>query len=133
MRPDSNDTNDPGEPQIPRLRPMGKGPETRIVIGNLYLREKKYAEAIQEFEAAIAEKPDSAMAHFGLGNVYLQQRQPDRAAECYALAEAHYCLGLIHLQLKRLDEAVEEFLLVLRKDPDRPFVHFTLGNVYLAQ
>jgi hypothetical protein len=29
------------------------------------------------------------MARFGLGNVYLRQRQGDRAAECYAAALRH--------------------------------------------
>ena len=110
-----DETNPPGEPAIPRLRPLGKGPETRIVIGNLYLQERKYAEAVQEFEAVLQENPDSAMAYFGLGNVYFRQRQGDRAAECYTaalarnpeLAEARYGLGLVHLQEKRLEEAAE--------------------------
>jgi tetratricopeptide (TPR) repeat protein len=45
-------------------------------------------------------------------------------------AEAHYQLGQLAMQQTRLKDAEAEFLLSLQSDPDRSKAHFALSSVY---
>src|SRR5258707_1544792 len=45
-------------------------------------------------------------------------------------AQAHYLLGQLALQEGRLKEAETEYLLSLQADPDRSKTHFALAGIY---
>ena len=53
------------------------------------VNEKKYQEAIADFEKAIELKPDYADAYFNTGRAYTILRDNDRACEYYLLAQKY--------------------------------------------
>jgi Flp pilus assembly protein TadD len=55
--------------------------EAHLQLGNLYSDQAKYAEAIPEYEKALAGNPDLADAHYRLGQAYVRSGQKDRAQE----------------------------------------------------
>jgi tetratricopeptide (TPR) repeat protein len=55
--------------------------EAHQQLGNLYSDQKKYAEAIPEYLAALQHNPEMADAHYRLGQAYVHTGQKDRAQE----------------------------------------------------
>jgi tetratricopeptide (TPR) repeat protein len=47
--------------------------KSRILLGTIYIDEKKYAEARNEFESVLKNNPNSADAYYGLGVIYEKQ------------------------------------------------------------
>ena len=48
-----------------------------------FLQQGRFAEAITAFQEAIKEQPDSAEAHYNVGNAYIGQRDYLRALAAY--------------------------------------------------
>jgi tetratricopeptide (TPR) repeat protein len=87
----------------------------------------RQADAIAEYRAALRIKPDSAVAHFKLGNVFQTMgRLPDAVAEYQAslsidpgVAEVHYELAYALAQIPgRVPEAIIECQKMLLISPD---------------
>jgi len=95
--------------------------EACLAQGREFLSHKLYGQAAAEFQAAIAIKPDSAVAHNGLGLCCLRQQDYDAAAELFeksvaldpAYAEAYSNLGgaySLRLQFAQAEEAYRKAL-----------------------
>jgi len=87
----------------------------------------RQADAIAEYRAALRIKPDSALAHFHLGNMFQTMRRlPDAIAEYQAslsidpgVAEVHYELAYALAQIPgRVPEAIVECQKMLLISPD---------------
>ena len=53
--------------------------ESHFANGYRFLQQGRFAEAITAFQEAIQEQPDSAEAHYNVGNAYIGQRDYLRA------------------------------------------------------
>jgi tetratricopeptide (TPR) repeat protein len=92
------------------------------------LKERRYFEAAQQFEAAIAIKPDYYEAWSDLGQVRLAQSAADEAARCYEEAirlrpgnpKDLNNLGMALARQNRYDEAEARFREALQLDPVYP-------------
>jgi len=102
--------------------------EAHLNLGLAYAQMPgRQADAIAEYRAALRIKPDSAVAHFKLGNVFQTMgRLPDAIAEYQAslsidpgVAEVHYELAYALAQIPgRVPEAIVECQKMLLISPD---------------
>lgn len=87
---------------------------------------------------AIAERPEAALPHFQLGQLYGRYNMLDSARTeyetCVALdrtyTDAHFELAKIHYGQNRLEEAARSFEEVVRLRPDHSWALNNLGFVY---
>lgn len=78
-----------------------------LVAGNELFDQKKYAEAIQEYQSILKENSDLYIIHKNIGNAYYE--------------------------LEDYDSAIKHYELVLDKEPDSTDVLIALGNMYLEK
>jgi serine/threonine-protein kinase len=103
------------------------------------LRERKPAEAVGFYRAALATRPTVAPVHFEVGVALWRQGQWDeamteirRATDLEPTgAHAHYILGACCLARGRLDEAMTEFRRTIELEPKGAPAHFGLGRCRL--
>lgn len=97
--------------------------------------------AARAAEAALRARPDSAPAHYLLGNSRLLANRPEEAATSYrnalardpALAEAHNNLGFILERQGYRDQAAACYRAAIAARTNYPEAHNNLGNVLLAE
>ena len=96
-------------------------------LGRLLKTQNKYAESIDPLLAAIQARPESADAHFQLGDTYLKLKQGSKAVpelnEALKLdpqgkAEIHLLLAALYDGAGLKDRAASEYAQVLAKRPD---------------
>jgi len=123
------------------LEALRLGPENVATLNNLGVlrtRQKRYAEAIEYLQKAIAVKPAYAVAFVSLGTTYAEMGDREQAEAAYrraiALAplssEAHNYLGKLLLDAGRLAEAEEQFLRAAEINPSAE-TYVRLGDIYL--
>ncbi|MEM0914500.1 MAG: tetratricopeptide repeat protein [Planctomycetota bacterium] len=96
-------------------------------------------QALDAFNAVLAENPDVTEAHLGIGDIYRQNDDYESAEIAYADAtvtdpnnlDAHYYLGLMRQLLGKVDQAVTSYLRALLIDPDAFTVRRDLAAAYL--
>ena len=96
-------------------------------------------EALQSYDAALVLDADLVEAHFGRGNILLNQEDLDGAARSYEEvlrrdprhSPARINLGKILAQEKRYEPAIAHFNQVLEVEPGNPLAHHNLGLVLL--
>ncbi|MBI2211375.1 MAG: tetratricopeptide repeat protein, partial [Deltaproteobacteria bacterium] len=77
--------------------------------GFRFLHEGRYPEAIAAFQEVVKEQPESAEAHYNLGNAYIGLRDYPAALKAYheairlnpAFVQAHTNLGFTYARLGR--------------------------------
>jgi tetratricopeptide (TPR) repeat protein len=97
-------------------------------------------EAIENFQRALALKPDFPEAHGGLGNALRLQGRLDEAASQYermlALrpgdAGAHNNLAGLLMMRGRVRDAMAQYRLAIAAKPDHAETYFNLGNAFDA-
>ena len=105
--------------------------------------ERGYMEqAEQFFGLAEKENPEGAEALYGLGSVYLEQRKPKEARECFeravksaasypaTLPNAWNNLGILAAKQGKSDEAIGFFQKALAIDPEHAVALQNLGNAF---
>ena len=100
--------------------------EARNNLGNLLTRQKRYAEAVEQFNTVIEQSPDNAAAHNNLGRVLAEQGNSIQALERFRAAsrldtnylEARFNIGAALLGMGQTNEAVAAFRETLRLRPD---------------
>lgn len=100
--------------------------------------ERRFDEAITEYQEAIRIRHDFAEAYNGLGNVYYNLGKLDQALTEYQAAifldpayiEARLNIAMLHYQKNRLDQAVSAYLIVIQINPKHAIAQNNLGNVY---
>lgn len=112
-----------------------------LTQANGFLSSRQYANAEQEFRAALDSDPNSARAHYGLGVALQYENDPTgaQAEERQALrlnpnyAEAHQVLGFILAGKGDWDEAIEQETIALKLDPNFEKAHVTLGLALMGK
>lgn len=127
---------------FPERRP-GASPDERdhYMTGLAYLTTDRVADAIAEYQAAVAASPANPIYHADLAIAYLKSQDIERA-RTEALESlnrskpgeeppsAYLVLGMLEEHAGRLEEALHQYEAVIRKAPDHTFAHYHLGQVY---
>jgi protein O-mannosyl-transferase len=109
-------------------------------LGNLYGREDKLTEAVQQYEAALRAEPNYAEAENNLGTVLLRLRRFDEAIAHHGAAarlrpEYLYLFNLAnaYADVGKPSEAMAQYQQALRLDPNASAAHHNLGLVLQGQ
>jgi tetratricopeptide (TPR) repeat protein len=109
--------------------------------GDVYFKDRKYREAVAEYDKAIRFSPDDphivrqlGLAHFSLGEpedafAYLTKSELLKPGD----PEVSISLGKIYLANRRPDDAVREAKLVLASDPRNADALDVVASAYLNQ
>lgn len=109
-----------------------------IQLGNCYLGQDRYEEAVKAFEKAIALDPESDEAYVGLGRDFLN-KQSHKAAKNACLKaleinpendEALTVLGQSCMAKKRYGEATDAFKKAIEINPDNDLALSSLAWIY---
>ncbi len=99
----------------------------------------RYREAEQQYKLAAQQEPSDARAHFGLGNVFLDQGLFVEAVDAYRQAlklkidylPAYQPLGYSLARLGRYAEAIETLKQAVQYDPNNAELYNNLGYAYV--
>jgi tetratricopeptide (TPR) repeat protein len=106
-----------------------------LQTADLYLRLRRWREARQVYEKALAIDPDNAQAYIGLCRMALRQRKFSAAAH-YALAAlervyhdplSHFLLGVALAGMKEFERAAQAFRAAISFNPNFPQAHVRLA------
>ncbi len=124
-------------------RPPGTAPQARdhYLAGLAYLTTDRVADAIAEYQAALALSPDNPVYHADLAMAYLKSQDVDKAGvealeslkrskPGEELSSAFLVLGMLDEHAGRLEEALLRYESVIRSNPDHAFAHYHAGQVY---
>ncbi|MEK7616301.1 MAG: tetratricopeptide repeat protein [Patescibacteria group bacterium] len=106
-----------------------------------FLGTRDFRDALTFWEKAVAQAPDYAGSHKGLGTVYVNRGRFDDAVNEFQKAlelnptekRVHNNLGIIYLNQRRVQEAEMEFLSELDVNPGYAITYNNLGFVYATQ
>jgi tetratricopeptide (TPR) repeat protein len=112
-----------------------------VNLGNTLLQQGRYDEAIEQFRAALAEKPDLAEAHVNWGVALKSQGDLPGAMTEYIqalqidpdLPDAHYNLGIALAEQGRTDRAVQALRRALELRPGYPPAQAALAAIAAPQ
>lgn len=112
--------------------------QLHALMGESYVEDKRYPEAIEEYRLALNRDPHAAGIHFSIGVVYWVLHQPEKAEPEFkhALEEApedpmtNLYLGDIAVQDQRFDEAFNYLQVAENGHLDVPQMHVLLGRCY---
>ena len=111
-------------------------------LGEAYTGGKKYPEAIDAYQKAIAIKGDSAIYHTALANAYNKAGQSDKAIEEYSkvaqmdpagAATAYFNVGIVNYNSNKSDDAVAAFDKSIAIDPNRADAYYYKGMALLTK
>jgi membrane associated rhomboid family serine protease/cytochrome c-type biogenesis protein CcmH/NrfG len=96
---------------------------------------------IERLQTIIRQQPNSARAHFDLGQAYFNfERYPDAEAEFKRVLElqpqenrARFDLGLTYLSEKRTDDAKAAFTQLINQNPNDSDAHYGIGLTLAAE
>jgi len=115
--------------------------QLHALMGEVYADDERYAEAIKEYQAALAKSPDVTGIHYAIGVAYWVQHQLDAAKKEFidALKEnpndalTNLYLGDIAVHDERFAEAHGYLSVAERGQPNMPQVHVLLGKCYRGE
>jgi tetratricopeptide (TPR) repeat protein len=110
-------------------------PEPFLQAADLYMRLRRWRDAQQIYEKALAIDPDNASAHIGLCRIALRRRKFGAAAQSaldalqriYDNPQAHFLLGLALAGMKEYARAAEAFRAAISFNPNFPEAHVRLA------
>ncbi|MCF7849586.1 MAG: tetratricopeptide repeat protein [Kiritimatiellales bacterium] len=100
--------------------------EGHLARGSSLYQQRKYKEAIQEFNLAIGNNPKLKTAHYNLGMAFYSLKDYTSARKAYLAAlsldsrytSARYNMALSYYQEGKLSEAEQQIKLLLSQQPD---------------
>jgi tetratricopeptide (TPR) repeat protein len=115
--------------------------QLHALMGEVYADDERYAEAIKEYQAALAKRPDASGIHYAIGVAYWVQHQLDAAKKEFidALKEnptdalTNLYLGDIAVHEERFAEAHGYLSVAERGQSSMPQVHVLLGKCYRGE
>ena len=114
--------------------------EPNVHFGLAYLLwvQKRFDEAIPEFEAELKNDPKNGQALLYLGDTYVRQTEYEKArgvleeSQKYDPSPAlvHLDLGIVYMETGANDAAVGELVKAAQIEPDNVAAHFRLATLY---
>ncbi len=131
--------------QLPKERGHDKSELRGILFGETYADAAKekilgnYEASEKLFQKALDINPNSAPAHYELGNIYSIQEKPQLALEQYEMAvksdKSNYWFHLSYTtalrDLGQSEKAIEEFTALIAKEPKRIELKYELAQLLL--
>ena len=116
-----------------------KEPNVHFGLGYLLWTQRQYVEAIDEFQAEIANDPGNVQALLYQGDAELQLNRGDLARPLLEKAAtlkgdsslAHLDMGILDSEAGRKEDALREFTQAAKLAPEDTNVHWHLGRLYL--
>lgn len=113
-------------------------PNNHNNLGDVYGRHGDTKRSIQEFQTAIALKPNYADAYHNLGNAYRDDKQIDKALQSYQKAaelnprlwQSYQNMAAIYFDQGKLDLSLQAIQTALKINPQNPNLLMSLGVVY---
>ena len=110
-------------------------------LGASYLNQEQPKEAQEEFTKLVAQEPNNAEAHFGLGLALAHQNNHEAAIDEYQTAlrlepkaqDVYYRMGLSQAQLKQYDEAIDSYGKERDRTGDDAELEDALADAYQAK
>ncbi len=127
---------------IERLRALDQDSfQLHALMGEVYADDERYAEAIKEYQAALAKRPDATGIHYAIGVAYWVQHQLDAAKKEFmeALKEnpndalTNLYLGDIAVHDQRFIEAHGYLSVAEKGQPNMSQLHVLLGKCYRGE
>jgi protein O-mannosyl-transferase len=108
--------------------------------GVYYIKEKRYDEAIDDFNKAIELNPEYAEAYNNRGNVFVNKKRNDEALNDFNMAiklnaknaSAYYNRGIILAGKNRNGEAIKDFTKAIELKPDYARAYNNRGITYVS-
>jgi protein O-mannosyl-transferase len=114
-------------------------PRAHANMGDIYLRQKKYKEAIKEFNIAISINPKYTEVYHELGQAYYMAGKRKEAIKSYETAlqldpklwETHVNLSIAYLEEKQFDKAVASMQKAIDLSPKNPNLYANMAILYI--
>ena len=108
------------------------------VLGESYMVQERFGDALQEFEKAVDLEAENAELHYLLGTAFYKQMEFPRAAEVFGQAtvldplhaEAHLMRGDALVQMGQVEAAISALQKSLQLNPKLADAHVLLGKAY---
>ncbi|MBZ5545554.1 MAG: tetratricopeptide repeat protein [Acidobacteriia bacterium] len=125
--------------------PLAKEKNLPIVLAKLgesYQKAHQYPKAVENYQKAIAARPDDATLHNNLGNVYAEMgKVPEAAAEFKKAAEMdptqaskyYFNYGAVMYNQGKMDEAAEALKKATEIDANYADAYFYLGQALIGK
>jgi len=115
--------------------------DAHFALGNLYLRQRKYADAIAAFKKALELKPDDSFAVMNIAGAYQALGRIDDAEQFvldylktgFRDSQLLYLLGNMNYRRKSYDKAIGYFEQCLAENPRSASAHNGLAAIYLTR
>lgn len=101
---------------------------TKINEGNEKYSEEQYEEALNSYQDALIDDPQSSIAHFNRGDAFYKMEKYDQALEEYQKAlsakdinmeaKIHYNIGNTFFKQDKLQESIESYIISLDLNPN---------------
>jgi Flp pilus assembly protein TadD len=109
------------------------------LFGLLCIQTKRFDEAVNHIERALAEKPDDPQAHSNLGLALKDLNQPEEAERHFHESlkidpnnpRVYNNLGGVYVELHRVEDAIRCYQQALAIQPAFAEVHYNLGNAQM--
>lgn len=103
--------------------------------GYALMNDKRYNEALNDYNTAIELKPDYADAYLGRGNIFLMEHRNDEALKDYnkaielrpGYADIYLSRGTLFINEKKVDEALKDFNKAIELKPDYVQAYYDRG------
>jgi tetratricopeptide (TPR) repeat protein len=127
---------------IDRLKALDEDSfQLHALMGEVYADDVRYPEAIREYQAALAKRPDAPGIHYAIAVAYWAQHELNAAQKEFLEARkenpsdalANLYLGDIAVHQERFAEAQEYLRVAEKGQPSLPQLHVLLGKCYRAQ
>jgi tetratricopeptide (TPR) repeat protein len=117
-----------------------KAPNAHFGLGYLLWTQDQFEEAAKEFQAELANVPDSAQALAFLADADIHLNKPGEALPLAekavqvdpTIAKAHVDLGILYADSGRQEDAVKEFKAAVKLTPNDQDPHWRLARLYQA-
>jgi superkiller protein 3 len=115
--------------------------QLHALMGEVFADQERYSDAIEEYQKALAKRPDAPGIQFLIGVAYWAQRQMEPAEKAFKEAYTenpndamtNLYLGDIAVHAQRFSDALPFLVVAKRAQPDMPQLHVLLGQCYQAE
>lgn len=112
--------------------------QVRVQLGSLYMQQKEFGKALNEFQQAIDRGTRSPEPYHQAGLVYLELQEPKKALARLQVAvrrqpqsaEYHLAWGRAYRQDGQLVESLKQLQLSRKLDPENPETYNQLGKLH---